>query len=425
MQQAPSQPPDAESSEPARHIRILSSNFADLVLRETPILGDHLEALAEALPTFTYFASSGIRSENPTARSTAIIRNQSTNDILSLLQLCIAGDGRAAVRTARSVFEHEVNYRTVREEHTEATRYCDQMIAVGPKYLNLMKDFSEKTLSGNQLKSARHQLQKSAKEALRRKLDLGEEYSIGLERNWSTRNLRQRAGRANLEQEYEYYRIFSAVLHGSAIGLLGSHRIYSDSGIVIRTGIAPSLAPIAWDFGLASYRRILQIFGTDLNQQSIQPFVLAIDRLYSASAEFRRTTEIIDDYIWPDDSLEPLVLLRIRVNGTRDWFVYNAFNMTVATAHEPQPQELIENHMRERTQDVIQSGCSQIWVFPQLAQLATRAKWQALSTITEGERFVQFPQLENHSFDQVPLIQDEFLAEVIENIRPLLDDEDA
>ena len=412
---------------------LVETGIAEYIAQDLPLLVTQVGDLRRRLPNYAYYATRGVKSEDPVERACALIRNQSTNDLLSLLNQCLSGDGRAAIRSARSLFEHEVNYRTVHHDADEALRYCEQMDAMAPLYLKMARGHAEKILQGRELVQARHQFNKLEREAASKRKAISTQRTNALDRQWSNRSLRERADSFRRTREYDYYRVFSAILHGSAIGIVGSHRVYPSDNVVFRTGIAPQLAPLAWEFGLACYLRHLKVAKGDVGEQATRHFLRAVELLHRQTTEFSRVVDSIDDSLWPDRPYDMLTLLHIKQSGTTDWYLYSGSEMMIAPSLPPPPEvssymgEFIKDRMPVILQELVPvvagNDVSEIWVFKESTQPAPTATWRPLSTIIpSGQKQVGFPQL--GTILSTLVASDDWLERAIESVRETLDDFD-
>jgi hypothetical protein len=77
---------------------------------------------------------------------------------------------------------------------------------------------------------------------------------------WHPMNLYDRAADADLSGLYEFYRLASAVTHGSAAGALGQYQVHGEDGVATYSvGVAPALVPRAFIFGVEAYLGLLSM----------------------------------------------------------------------------------------------------------------------------------------------------------------------
>ena len=398
-----------------RSVPLLTPTVTEMMIQELPGVVAAVETLAKYLPSYATVAISGIDSKIPTEDAKAIIHHQWMNDLISLIQTCMSCDGRSALRAARSLFEHEVNYHTVGTDPIEAARYCAHADALFPTVLRVVLDLEERTSSGKRLKAARHHIHKATKAAATPKATVLKQYGSQFERQWATRSLRQRSEAMKLDIHYGYYRVASAILHGTTAGLIGSRREYAQSEIVLRTGITPRLGPLAWELGLGSSVRFLEMVSGDIGAPVIKSMLEAVQELYRESSIYRAAAEDLDDHLWPDQYREPRLILFISPNGSRYWHLYNAADGVIALAETPQLPAEIERLVVEASLNAAPRDLPQLWLFPQLSEALPGARWQQLHGLLGASREILVPQLQVPPVS-LPFVLNEALQALIESI---------
>jgi hypothetical protein len=251
---------------------------SDEVLEELPVLRDIHEELGDALP-FTHEAISLADQTDATQRARGRILAQASNDYLDLLYEATCGRGRPALRTARTLFEHLVNYRSIDTDSAMAERYCDHesLGAVLDLELNTAQEDEFEGKLRKRFRHWRNRLERTHYSAA--KAAIGK-YGPSYRSSWAVRTVLERARVHGLEGDYDFYRLCSAISHGTASGTIGIRAEVAGTDVV-RTGPALSLVPLALRYGNRYFSMIL----TDTISY------LGAD----ASHRLRRVTQSIED----------------------------------------------------------------------------------------------------------------------------------
>lgn len=228
------------------------------------------------------------------------ILSHALNDAVILASQASQCDGRSAARTARSLFEHLVNYQTVVADAEEgrrfqASRYVTQL------RLSQLDDPWLRLLGRKARKNESRRLAENARRAeapmLRAERSLGTSRDKLAKRVFSN-TLRDRADRLQLIADYEAYGVLSGVVHGDAGSLLGLTKPAS-GGMIHRLGPDLQLMPLAHLYGF----RWLSLFAAAVAASDPMPAVqtlqeraqVLVDQFPSVLAACRS----IDAAIWP------------------------------------------------------------------------------------------------------------------------------
>ena len=171
-----------------------------------------------------------------------VLLSQALNDFLDTLFDASAGRGRSALRSARGLFELLVAAKDVFHDLASETRYAAHEVVVAQ--LEARIDTVTKELGGKARKSDEHRRKKLSRDTLDRYQSAINTYGKKFQSTWASMDLASRATTHGLQDEYDFYRLSSAVLHGSSGGALGIKKTVGNE-IIHRTGPALQLCPIA------------------------------------------------------------------------------------------------------------------------------------------------------------------------------------
>ena len=246
-----------------------------------------------------------------------IVTNQSVNDLFALLSEVQHGNGRSAIRSARSLVELSINLHAIASDDQAADRYYDHLDLAAILLADLEPGLN--LLKRKRRRSYKHRLAKGTQAARNRFASAKKKYGSGFRRGWAPDNLRERARNAGLTDLYEYYTLASLVTHGSAGGSLGVMQPKTgESGYTFRTGPALELVPIALLIGVQAYLALLQgisRFRPDLDLQLQASDCLKLiaiwPEVYEAVCE-------IDSTLWPKGRIPPpTAMMAVHRSGKR------------------------------------------------------------------------------------------------------------
>lgn len=248
--------------------------------------------------------------------------NQLVNDFLDLLYESLTGRGRPAMRAARSLYEHAINLATVSVDPSQAERFMQHVPAVEMQISRL--DFSKlRVMDGKQLRRVRHRQKKSARAA--------KPAATGAEGSWTKSNLRDRSALADLDGDYDFFRVASAVMHGSAGGTLGTFGQVESGATLFRTGPALSICPLALAYGLYFVERALPFVE---DEEAASLWLGFLQEVRSIWVDYSEVIASIDSHLWPPAS--PLVVVaRVLTTGNLQWWIHDRERGQVALAPEP------------------------------------------------------------------------------------------
>lgn len=288
---------------PATRADLLSTydQIADKIMEAMPELRPQLSvgSMTAALFSCTEALIGDIDVEDAVQLARSRIVNQALNDYLDLLYEAFSGRGRPALRTARTLFEHLVNYRWIDADPVEAERYCKHG-AVGDLLDLEVSASREEEFTGNARRAYRHWRQKAERQIRRDANAAIDQYGDSFRRSWASKSLRDRAARHGLADEYDTaYRLLSAVIHGNAAGDVG-HRASIGGHSVVRTGPALAVCPLALRCG----HRYFTLLVTEWENAAGRPEPMArlreLVRVVAERLDDHRTACLaLDDGLWP------------------------------------------------------------------------------------------------------------------------------
>jgi hypothetical protein len=310
--------------------------------------GRFVEVLSESLPSASQLLDECLSQLNVFARSyfpaaehnhaSATVANQAFNDFADLCYDLLACRGRPALRAARALFEHLVNYRDVSSSREAQQRYEAHHLVAAQVESDAAVGLNR--LSGDEARAARHALQKLARDSKQEYDEAVARYGNTFKARWAKDNLRDRASRYNLEDEYNFYRLASMVLHGSAGGARGTLSA-AYFAPVHRTGPALQLCPPAYLKGLSYFRMFVEHAGTILPSGISDRVIAALTEASMLWPEYRRTLARLDDRLWPKEApVGPMAILAISRHNRRRWYYWDPDFDLVVRADPPAPGAL-------------------------------------------------------------------------------------
>ncbi|MET9886039.1 DUF5677 domain-containing protein [Streptomyces sp. NPDC006430] len=318
------------------------------LLRALLPLAEERAALNVALHTFTrsYWA----QAEN---KACSVIFNHALNDFTLLLAHLWGGDGRSAIRAARSLYEHLVNYCFVSNDPAAADRYLGhqavthQILAKSRKWLGM--------LDGTEKKKEEHHLNKLGRDSAKLYQDMLAAHSSKFVGDWARLDLYSRARLFDLHGDYDTYRLFSQVTHGSTGGVLGTVRP-TGGEVVHRMGPSLELAIMAFPEGV-SYFMTLASRIEALNGVNAVELVGALDALLSKWPDYRRACKWVDSQLWPENPpASAMAIMGIFPGGRVRWYLHESALKLIIAAIPPDNSEFLESKAKEQLEASMARG---------------------------------------------------------------------
>ncbi|MEU2455875.1 DUF5677 domain-containing protein [Streptomyces sp. NPDC012765] len=325
-------------------------------------------------------------------KAALIIGNHAWNDFQSLLDRLFEGEGRDAARASRSLYEHLVNYCEVMGDAEAAERYLAHREVTAELLGNLTRGVA--LLKGSDHKKERTRLARMKRDASAQLRTALARFGPQFKRDWSRRNLRDRASAHGYGGGYDVYRLLSQVTHGSAGGVLGT---YADvtGRTVHRTGPSLDLAVLAYLEGISFFCDFVK----EVERRSsinCSELVAALDRVISYWPVYRYLLQTLDRTLWPTTPpLGPVALLAMYPTGKMRWYYWDPVMKMVKLAIPPEGSEWIEEKTRLHIRsDGNQSGMVEdgkpytAAIHSVQAVPKPGAKWVAASSIFSGTPMV-------------------------------------
>lgn len=254
-----------------------------------------------------------------------MIVNHAANDALLLLGEVTMGSGRSAARTARALFEHLVHYREVTQSGAaggEATKRYEQHVHLTADQV-ARRAIGLDRLQGKSARKEKGRLERIVRQHKRGLQQALVAHGKGFRKGWSLRNLFDMATAHGYADDYDSYRILSAVTHGSAGGLLGTRRAVDSDGVCHRLGPDLLLVPTAFHEGLTWWRELVKVLppvsGTTAVPVAMAEHVEDLLALYPSLLEAARR---LDESLWPTNPRPnfTVAVLAVFKNGRHAWY---------------------------------------------------------------------------------------------------------
>jgi len=283
--------------------------------------------------------------------------NQLLNELADLTHDAVCGRGRPAVKAARTIFELLVAAKDITTgPWPMADRYDRHRWLVWRD----AADLEDQTRRGHLSRQETHTRKVSRREVDRNAAAAINDYGAGFRTRWHPESLRERAKNHGLGDDYEWYRLASAVLHGSAGGILGTYIEFRKGPTLHRTGSALALAPDSLTFGLRWARMAFEALTPAIGEITTM-MTEAIERIEALVPRFEQVVEDYDHELWQAveaRDLELFVLVTRR--GKPLWYIRARMTNWVRPAIEPQflptaQKEALER-CAEQTRSVLRDG---------------------------------------------------------------------
>jgi hypothetical protein len=188
-------------------------------------------------------------------------------------------------------------------------------------------------LDGQEYRAERHRLKKMLRDSRQEYEKVVAAHGSSFRRGWSNESLYARALRLGLENFYEYYKLASAVLHGSAGGQIGT--VATVNGMTVRrVGFALQLLPSAYCEGVRAFRHIVQgIAAIGLDTDTLDE---GLQELLRGWPYYRRAVNKVDRWLWPKRPPGvPMAVLAVARSGKRRWYHFDPELELIIEAEPP------------------------------------------------------------------------------------------
>lgn len=305
--------------------------IAGIVEDEIPELRSVQGVVLEALRPLSIAVHEHMDPDDPVHAARSRIVLQACNDFLDVFGDSLMGRGRSAARATRSLYEHTVNHRWVSSRPDEALRYT-RHAAIGVM-LDLLHDTPNETdFEGKHRRSFRFWYRKRKRMADRDYDQAIAEFGPSFRSKWTQRSLFERAKEDELGgDDYERYRLLSAVIHGTAGGDLWQRREV-DGVPILRVGASPALCPLTLSLGVRYFSILLDDLVEAVGASPVSSLRAIVDRIESCLPSFRQLMYEIDDDIWPTESIRTELLYVLHPDGSREWWLRDVERRAVIRA---------------------------------------------------------------------------------------------
>lgn len=141
-----------------------SDEWVDPIVEWVPLIAELDNEVQDAMQEMQWVLATANMELARVDGSERTILTHFFNDVLLFLSHTAQGDGRSAARTARSLFEHLVNYATVTGDTVESDRYAASRYVTADR-LSLLCDWWLRLLDGKQKQEERRRLRRLARDA--------------------------------------------------------------------------------------------------------------------------------------------------------------------------------------------------------------------------------------------------------------------
>ncbi|MBY6062211.1 DUF5677 domain-containing protein [Microbacterium esteraromaticum] len=256
------------------------------------------------------------------------------NDATALLTHVDRLDGRSAAHCARAMFEHSVNALDLENSPINSSgRFLDHS-AVTDYQVSRRRWYLRLLTAPARAKEKRKldRLERETAPVLKRAL---KNYGPSFRKGWAAGTLFDRARAHGLESDYEAYRIFSAVIHGSSGGMTGTARSIRGRS-VFRLGPDLNLTAMAFVEGVNTALKYFERLETQTDRPEAVQIRVATERLLAHTETVREELRRVDSLLWPATPVPPpAAVLAIYRGGKERWFQYLPAAGTLQAAQPP------------------------------------------------------------------------------------------
>ncbi|MDQ3532861.1 MAG: hypothetical protein M3456_10905 [Actinomycetota bacterium] len=317
-----------------------ASMMGQMIEEAVPNLRPTLVGLSGTAATFIRDAHGRYPSGGP--GGITVLLSQAQNDFLDALADVSWGRGRAALRSARSLFDHLVTATEIFRNPALERRYVDHRWVI--EQLEGRLEIEGQQLKGKDRSADTHYRKKLLRDSRQQYETAISIYGGGFRRVWIDTDLASRADAHGLGAEYDFYRLASAVLHGSSGGALGIRKEIQGS-VVHRTGPALLLCPLAFLQALRYFDGIVEAYEQSQRKSQISAELRqAIRNARLIWPEYRRALRKLDKGIWPDVPPAGLIATVVfdSITRIRRWYLHDPESGRIREANPPsyiQPEQ--------------------------------------------------------------------------------------
>lgn len=301
---------------------------AELVLDEIPALDG--DAIAAISATNDWIGVLVANTDVPEPLRLAC--TQAANEFVDLLVDCIRCRGRPAIKAARSLFELLLTVLDISEDAEALERYGEHRWLVFDTASQLASGTATSKSAAHRQKKFERWLRPEVERVLRR-------FGEGFRRGWRKDTLADAAVRHGRQPDYEFYRLASAVLHGSSGGVLGQYLLEGAKGEEVAThriGLNLSLCPDAYMRGISAFEGVVSATsgiagGAAASLQEI------LQRLQQRAEQYSDLMEQLDREWWRTvERARLFAIATVDERGHTRWFLYDTRRNQLRAAVPPE-----------------------------------------------------------------------------------------
>lgn len=328
------------------------------IQQRLPNLRPALDDLVGSAVMFVRFVQGGYKGRGP--GGLPLLVTQTVNEVLDILYDIMTGRGRSALKSTRSLFELVVTAKDIMPDIEVEERYVAHRAVVEQLESGLEVQASE--LGWREARKDRRRRQKLRRASLQSYEEAIDKYEKSFKRSWTQFSLATRAEKHGLSDEYDFYRMSSALLHGSSGGALGLHRVIEGTS-VHRTGPALALCPLAFLQALRYFDMFIETY--EMTQQKtritmeVREAIIAARKIWPV---YHSVMHRFDESLWPKVQPPPLLAVAVVTSVDRHvrWYLHDVNVGLVREAHPPAEledaqkrsldvlvNEYLENHVND------------------------------------------------------------------------------
>lgn len=269
----------------------MQEEIADLL----PELRTMLPQLSDRISLFQGFSLQGAAD----VVAVPLVTTQAVNDFVDGLSDCTCGRGRQALRATRSLFETTITFLDVVGNQELRDRYMAYREIVDSR--SRVSSASRRDLGTGAWAKARLLRRRHSKTHVSIEQRASKQFGKAFLRNWHPSDMRTRSKAHGLEEEYGFYQLSSAVLHGSAAGYVG---LTADIGgsRVHRIGPALALTIVALPKLLSYFIILLRSHSDEYKGgRVVDDLIESVSEFQSLVPRFRKRILRLDKAIWPEE----------------------------------------------------------------------------------------------------------------------------
>lgn len=318
----------------------------DRILTQVPELRDLLPSLSSHISRFQGFSLQGAAN----VVAVPLVVTQAINDFVDGLTDCTCGRGRQALRATRSLFETTITFQDIVADESLRERYMAYREVIDAR--SVVHEASLAEIGLRSWVKRRVFRARYSKRCDSIELAMKKKYGKSFLRGWHPDDMRTRAQRHALGEEYRFYQLSSAILHGSAAGYLGLTADIKGSTIH-RIGPALTLTTVAFPQLTRYFLLLLRTHARAYKPGVVvDDLVGIVSELNSVIPVFRRKILRLDRTIWPDNPAPgPLCVVVVSgIDARPVWYIHDLQAGVIREASPPRNRPRALGEMIEQMQ---------------------------------------------------------------------------